>query len=131
MALHCTALRVSQFIRLNRWLLSLQIDAADSKERLEVSRYELGQLMTALPTVPIVVLGNKIDSKSALSEEQLKQFLGVTLDCTGKGDGSKESASAAATAKGKRPFEVFMCAIRRKAGHAEAVRWLADKLPAS
>jgi GTP-binding protein SAR1 len=54
------------------------VDAAD-KERLLESKEELDQILQTpeLAKVPIVILGNKIDRKEAVSDEELRYTLGV------------------------------------------------------
>ncbi len=49
------------------------VDAAD-KDRLEESKAELELILSTpeLEKVPIVVLGNKIDIKTAVSDEELR-----------------------------------------------------------
>lgn len=55
------------------------VDAAD-RERFPESKRELDSLLSDdnLATVPFVVLGNKIDIPTAASEEELRQWLGLT-----------------------------------------------------
>jgi len=59
------------------------IDVAD-RERLEEARNELISLQQdeQIATAPILILGNKIDKDGALSEDQLRGFLGIQT--TGK-----------------------------------------------
>lgn len=64
-----------------------------------------------LVDVPVVVLGNKIDMRKAVSEDELRITLGL-LHTTGK-DIIKGKAD------GVRPIEVFMCSIVAKAGVKE------------
>jgi GTP-binding protein SAR1 len=68
--------------------------------------------------VPILLLGNKIDKKSAVSEDELKEAMGIENITTGK-DSSK-------TKKNVRPFEVFMCSIKETIGYGDGLRWLSD-----
>jgi GTP-binding protein SAR1 len=97
------------------------VDAA-ARERIADAKKELDALLQAeeLASTPFVVMGNKIDMPTALSEEQLKQALGLSNLTTGK--------TAGAQGKGVRPTEVFMCSVLRKIGYGDAIRWLAQFL---
>lgn len=66
----------------------------------------------SLSKVPIVILGNKIDKKEAVPEEQLRERLGL-----------KEK-----TQNGERPVEVFMCSIAKKIGYTDAFKWISKYL---
>jgi len=98
------------------------VDAAD-RERMNESREELISLAQdeQVATAPILVLGNKIDKPNALSEEQLKYYLGIQNICTGKGQVSRSDLST-------RPMEVFMCSVLRRQGYGEGFRWLSQYL---
>ena len=54
------------------------IDAAD-RERLPEAKKELDTLleMSELQNVPFVILGNKIDKKESLKEEELREYFGL------------------------------------------------------
>jgi len=60
------------------------VDTTDHK-RFPEAKEELTQLMAdeQLSTVPFLILGNKIDAKDAVSEQQLKDALGI-FNTTGK-----------------------------------------------
>jgi len=98
------------------------VDSADL-ERIQESRTELESLMgdEQVAGCPILVLGNKIDKAGALSEEQLKYYLGIQGFITGKGQVSRSELSS-------RPVEVFMCSVLRRQGYGEGFRWLAQYL---
>ena len=61
------------------------IDVSDLN-RIREARDELNGLLAdeCIAQCPIMILGNKIDKAGALSEVQLKHFLGLQDDCTGK-----------------------------------------------
>ncbi|PIO65102.1 ADP-ribosylation factor family protein [Teladorsagia circumcincta] len=61
------------------------VDCADL-ERIPESRTELESLIRdeQVAGAPVLILGNKIDKSTALSEEQLKWHLGIQHMCTGK-----------------------------------------------
>lgn len=95
------------------------VDAAD-RERFPESKRELDSLLMDdnLATVPFVVLGNKIDIPSAASEEELRQWLGLSTYTTGKGK--------TALPERTRPLEVFMCSVVKRQGYGEAFRWFSQ-----
>uniref|UniRef100_A0A6A7G698 small monomeric GTPase n=1 Tax=Hirondellea gigas TaxID=1518452 RepID=A0A6A7G698_9CRUS len=97
------------------------VDAADV-DRLYESKKELNQLLTTeeLSNVPFMILGNKIDKRGALPEDQLRHQLGLHLLTTGK--------SAKSIEKGIRPIELFMCSVVKKGGYADGFRWLSQFL---
>uniref|UniRef100_A0A8R1HW92 small monomeric GTPase n=1 Tax=Caenorhabditis japonica TaxID=281687 RepID=A0A8R1HW92_CAEJA len=98
------------------------IDVADA-ERMQESRVELESLLQdeQIATVPVLVLGNKIDKPGALSEDQLKWQLNIQHMCTGKGDVSRNEMAS-------RPLEVFMCSVLQRQGYGEGIRWLGQYL---
>ncbi|KAK3444412.1 hypothetical protein EUGRSUZ_A00208 [Eucalyptus grandis] len=96
------------------------VDAYD-KDRFAESKKELDALLMdeLLANVPFLVLGNKIDYPSAVSEDELRYYLGLANFTTGKGDVSLAGTNV-------RPLEVFMCSIVRKMGYGEGFRWLSQ-----
>ncbi|CAJ0602138.1 unnamed protein product [Cylicocyclus nassatus] len=76
------------------------VDCADI-ERIPESRTELESLIRdeQVAGAPILILGNKIDKSTALSEDQLKWQLGIQHMCTGKGEVSRNDLTS-------RPMEV-------------------------
>jgi GTP-binding protein SAR1 len=96
------------------------VDAADGV-RFEEAKIELQGILAdeKINTVPVLVLGNKIDKQGAVPEVQVKEALEIGLRCTGK--------------KGKpdnnvRPVELFMCSVRMKSGYQDGFKWLAQFL---
>lgn len=96
------------------------VDASD-RERFEESKKELNGLIQDedISEAPILILGNKIDKPGAVSEEELKAFLGIVGQTTGKGKIPRSELSG-------RPMEVFMCTVLRKSGYGEGFRWLSE-----
>ncbi|KAF4731085.1 hypothetical protein FOZ63_028855 [Perkinsus olseni] len=88
------------------------VDAAD-RTRFPEAAEELRHLMESpeLQNVPIVVLGNKIDVRTAASEEELRQSLGLYSHTTFGKDVNKQMVKNAQEA-GIRPVEVFMCSVK-------------------
>ena len=92
---------------------------SSNRDRLAEAAAELNKLLTdeKIKTVPILILGNKIDVRGALSENELKAALGVTMFLTGK---------QSTVEKGRRPMELFMCSIIHGRGYKEAIQWLSQ-----
>jgi GTP-binding protein SAR1 len=96
------------------------VDATDHK-RFPECKEELSKLLTdeQLAKKPFLVLGNKIDKKTACSEDQLKMSLGLQ-STSGKKAGPGQA--------GAQPIEVFMCSVVKRAGYADGFRWLSQFL---
>eukprot|EP00294_Goniomonas_avonlea_P012163 CAMPEP_0114541708 /NCGR_PEP_ID=MMETSP0114-20121206/1447_1 /TAXON_ID=31324 /ORGANISM="Goniomonas sp, Strain m" /LENGTH=191 /DNA_ID=CAMNT_0001725959 /DNA_START=74 /DNA_END=649 /DNA_ORIENTATION=+ len=93
------------------------VDCAD-RARFQEARQELDTLLACeeLKTIPICVLGNKIDLNYAASEVEVRGEMGLHAT-TGK--------PASALEKGVRPIEVFMCSVIHKMGYGDAFKWAA------
>merc|ERR1712032_682106 len=94
------------------------VDAAD-RTRFQEAREELQRLLEepCLATVPILVLGNKIDIPVAVSEDELRRMLDIPYHMT-SGKSMKKGAEV------NRPVEVFMTSILKRMGYAEGFEWL-------
>ncbi|KAG2498624.1 hypothetical protein HYH03_003371 [Edaphochlamys debaryana] len=95
------------------------VDSAD-RERFPEAKKELDGLLgdDSLGTVPFLILGNKIDIPTAASEDELRNWLGLTYT-TGKGKVSLSDSKI-------RPCEVFMCSVVKRMGYGEGFRWLSQ-----
>jgi len=96
------------------------VDVADL-QRLNEAKIELESLLDdeQVASCPVLVLGNKIDKQTAISEEQLKATLGIYGLTTGKGQVPRTELAT-------RPIEVFMCSVLKRQGYGEGFRWLAQ-----
>lgn len=97
------------------------VDAADPARFAEAKR-ELDGLLAIeeLGRAPFLVIGNKIDLPTAVSEEELRYHLGLT-QTTGKGRNVASSLP-----RDIRPIEVYMCSVVRKMGYGDGFKWLAQ-----
>lgn len=94
------------------------IDVAD-QVRLPEARQELLSLMDdeQIAQSPVLILANKIDMETAISEDQFRQFCGIQT--TGKGKNACDPSQT-------RPVEIFMCSVLKKQGYGEGFMWLAS-----
>ncbi|KIJ63085.1 hypothetical protein HYDPIDRAFT_93161 [Hydnomerulius pinastri MD-312] len=93
------------------------VDSADI-ERFPDAKSELCELFAAedLSKVPILVLGNKIDVLGAVSEEEIRDQLGLNQT---SGKNSKPLSNV-------RPIEIFMCSAVQRQGYGDGFKWLAQ-----
>ena len=92
---------------------------ASNRERIEECKKELDIVLENqdLINVPFVIFGNKIDKKGALSEDELRDALGLYRQSTyGKVPGVKNT--------GTRPVEIFMCSVIKRVGYSDGFEWL-------
>jgi GTP-binding protein SAR1 len=101
------------------------VDASD-RTRFPEAAAEIHSLLDSqeLSTVPIVVLGNKIDVPTAASEDELR----IAFQLLSHTTYGKQITGGKRDAHGTRPVEVFMCSVIRRTGYAEAFRWLSQFL---
>ena len=64
---------------------------------------------------PVLILANKVD-KTAISEETLKNALGIQHSTTGKGAGNLAGI--------ERAMEIFLCSVVFKTGYMEGLDWI-------
>jgi GTP-binding protein SAR1 len=102
------------------------VDCADAARFAEASAELRGVLSDEnIASVPVVVMGNKIDRVGAQSEAQLRAALGLEFT-TGK--------DTPPTAPGKRgtgwqrPLELYMCSLKEDMGYGEAIEWLVNQV---
>lgn len=94
------------------------VDASD-EDRFEEAKTELQGLLESkeISSVPIAVLGNKIDKQESVNEDTLRMSLGLVSQTTGKGVASLKSV---------RPIETFMCSIVNRSGYSDAFKWISQ-----
>lgn len=89
------------------------VDSADKNRFPEVLE-ELNSVLNTpeLGSIPIAILGNKIDTNGAASEEEMREALDIN----------------SLISKDNRPMELFMCSITKKIGYSQALEWLSNYL---
>jgi len=97
------------------------VDCAD-RARIPESKTELDNILSnpELSKIPVLVLGNKIDIPRAMSEDELRNALGLHQNLT--------TGKTYMDLKGIRPIEIFMCSIVNRQGYGEGFRWLSEYL---
>ncbi|OHT13948.1 GTP-binding protein SAR2 [Tritrichomonas foetus] len=92
------------------------VDAADPN-RFAEAKQELDNLLSdeSLKSIPFLILGNKIDSENAVSQDVLCSSLGLY---------NMTPADVTTVPPGQRPFRLFMCSVKKKSGYAQGFRWL-------
>ncbi|ELR13328.1 small copii coat gtpase sar1, putative [Acanthamoeba castellanii str. Neff] len=93
---------------------------ASNRDRFEESYEALAGILKndELAHVPVVVLGNKIDRPTAVSERELREALDLAGTTTGKGKAKLRT--------NQRPLELFMCSVVKRCGYMEAFQWVAQ-----
>lgn len=104
------------------------IDTADHS-RFEEAKNELHRILydDKLSTVPILILGNKIDLPAAVSEERLRMELQVITNGGKEMDDYNVGYNTILSPEA-RPIEIFMCSIKDRYGYGEGFKWLGSVL---
>ena len=97
------------------------VDSSDSA-RFEESKKEFDSLINSeeIPNVPIVILGNKIDKKEAVSENELRETFGLVAKTT---FGFQKIDKL-----NNKPVELFMCSVVKRRGFVDGLDWLTNKI---
>ena len=87
---------------------------ASLPERFKESKKELEDVLSHpdLDDVPVVILGNKIDLSTAVSEQELRDSLDFN----------------SLLAKETRPLALYMGSVVKEIGYADAFRWIGSEL---
>lgn len=104
---HLAARRLWKSYQMNIDCILFMVDSSDHY-RMAEARDELSNLMADNDGIPILVIGNKIDSSNSCSKLQLQQYLGLVNDDPNVG--------------------VFMCSVVKRAGVKEAFKWIETKI---
>ena len=93
------------------------VDAADPS-RFQESREEFEKITSdsVLGNIPILVLGNKIDKRGAVSEDELRLAMGLAQSMP-------YGLQKVDNINGKQ-VEVFMCCLAKKSGFTDGLNWL-------
>ena len=96
------------------------VDASDVG-RIDQAKNELDSLleMPELQQTPFVIFGNKVDKRDSLTEDLLRERLGLSYHQTYGKDASHKNAGA-------RPVEIFMCSVLKRAGYGDGFQWLSN-----
>lgn len=85
------------------------VDTSD-RERLAEANRELTAVLDQVTSVPVLVLGNKIDIPRGITKSDLRYELAI------------------ARVGARRNIDVFMCSLVKRQGYEEGFRWLAQYL---
>ena len=98
------------------------VDCSDVA-RFEESKAELHKILESeeIKSIPVLVLGNKIDKSGAVSEEELRSALGLSMPAS---FGVQELERVAG-----KPVKLCMCAVVKKSGYTDGFKWLTQMLP--
>eukprot|EP01098_Paradermamoeba_levis_P008880 TRINITY_DN3667_c0_g1_i1.p1 TRINITY_DN3667_c0_g1~~TRINITY_DN3667_c0_g1_i1.p1 ORF type:complete len:208 (-),score=55.24 TRINITY_DN3667_c0_g1_i1:130-753(-) len=116
------------------------VDAGDPA-RFEEAKKELNRVMTMDNQIAILVLGNKVDLASAVSEAELRERLGLWGTTTGKEANKSKSffssyfpsffsspSPSSSPSFQRRPVELFMCSFFLRQGYKEGFEWLVSNM---
>ena len=97
------------------------VDAADPT-RFQESKAELDKLLNNedIGSIPVLVLGNKIDKNGAVNEDEFRLQLGLATESS---FGVQKLDNI-----GGKSVEVFMCSVFKRMGFKEGLEWLTMKL---
>ncbi|KAI7887618.1 ADP-ribosylation factor family protein [Mucor mucedo] len=90
---------------------------ASAPDRFLEAKAELDGLLSIeyMKNIPFLILGNELDGQGAMSEQEIRQGLGLE-DITGDGKGSVP----------KRPVKLIMCSASMPKNYANGLLWLSQ-----
>jgi GTP-binding protein SAR1 len=104
---HVAARRLWKSYNLNTDGVIFVVDSTDYKRMLEC-RDALNSILSYSSGIPVLVLGNKIDSVGACTKEQLSHYLCIENNYPN--------------------VKIFMCSVVHRSGVNEALKWITEKL---